>query len=43
MYCFKNFTERYASIQVLISSDMGSFIKIQPRTFMKNVNALKAM
>ena len=35
--------ERYANKQVLISSYMESFVKLQPITSMKNVSGLRAM
>ena len=35
--------ERYANKQVLISSYMEIFVKLQPITSMKNVNGLRAM
>ena len=40
---FKILRERYANKQVLISSCMESFVKLQPTTSMKNVSGLRAM
>ena len=43
IYCSKILRERYANKQVLISSYMEIFVKLQPKTSMKNVSGLKAM